>query len=129
MYPEKHLKFPGNLPVVVSPFGVALAAVLAGVLFCTIPSRAQSGSSDQSASPSQSQPTQSQQDQMPAAAGGPTRDSGPIAVPKKNPSEEAPTPPKPKASDNAQYSLHVDVPLVTVDAHVLQKDGRPLNLS
>ncbi len=35
---------------------------------------------------------------MPAAAGGPTGDSGPIAVPKKSDSdEEPPPPPKPKS--------------------------------
>ncbi|MGB7556832.1 MAG: VWA domain-containing protein, partial [Candidatus Korobacteraceae bacterium] len=76
------------------------------------------------------QPTKSQQEQMPAEAGGPTGESGPIAVPKKPDTEEAPPPPKPKqTSDNPQYSLHVDVPVVSVDARVLQKDGRPLALS
>ncbi|MGC2107926.1 MAG: VWA domain-containing protein [Candidatus Korobacteraceae bacterium] len=65
---------------------------------------------------------------MPAEAGGPGGESGPIAVPKKNTDEEPPPPPKPKPADIPQYSLHVDVPLVTVDAQVLQKDGRPLAL-
>ena len=66
---------------------------------------------------------------MPAEAGGPTGESGSIAVPKKKDTEEAPPPPRPKQpTDNPQYSLHVDVPLVTVDARVLQKDGRPLAL-
>jgi VWFA-related protein len=107
---------------------VALIALALSVILCAVPCLAQSGSSGQSSSQSQSQPTQSQQDQMPAAAGGPTGDSGPIAVPKKSDSEEPPPPPKPKATDNPEFSLHVDVPVVTVDAHVLQKDGRPLAL-
>jgi VWFA-related protein len=109
---------------------VALIAVALSLVFYSLPSVAQSSSSsDQNSSPSQSQPSQSQQDHMPAAAGGPTGDSGPIAVPKKSDSDETPPPPKPKATDNnPEYSLHVDVPVVTVDAHVLQKDGRPLSL-
>jgi len=66
---------------------------------------------------------------MPAAAGGPTGDTGPIAVPKKSDSEEAPPPSRPKPTDKTpEFSLHVDVPVVTVDAHVLAKDGRPLAL-
>jgi VWFA-related protein len=108
---------------------VALIAVALSLVFYSLPSVAQSSSGDQSSSPSQAQPSQSQQDHMPAAAGGPTGDSGPIAVPKKSDSDETPPPPKPKVTDNnPEYSLHVDVPVVTVDAHVLQKDGRPLSL-
>ncbi len=99
------------------------------LIFCSLPSVAQSSGGDQNSSQSQPQPSQSQQDHMPAAAGGPTGDSGPIAVPKKSDSDETPPPPKPKVTDNnPEYSLHVDVPVVTVDAHVLQKDGRPLAL-
>jgi len=64
---------------------------------------------------------------MPAAAGGPTGESGPIAVPKKD-TEEPPPPPKPKPTDIPQYSLRVDVPVVTVDMHLAQKSGRPLDL-
>jgi VWFA-related protein len=129
MYSEKYLKCPVNLPVASSPFKAALLALAVSVVLCAVPSLAQSGSSDQSSSPSQSQPSQSQQDHMPAAAGGPTGDSGPIAVPKKSDSDETPPPTKPKVTDNnPEYSLHVDVPVVTVDAHVLQKDGRPLSL-
>jgi len=70
-------------------------------------------------------------DNTPAAAGGPTGDVGPIAVPKKKDSSEdvPPPPPKPKKVDNMpEYSLKVDVPVVTVDARVVMKDGRPLAL-
>src|ERR1019366_6091668 len=70
-----------------------------------------------------------QQEQMLAEAGGPAGESGSIAVPKKKDTEEAPPPPKPKSpADNPQFSLHVDVPVVSVDARVLQKDGRSLAL-
>jgi len=104
-----------------------IAFALAGALFwLTVPAQAQSSGGDSSAA--QSQPSQSQQDKMPAEAGGPTGDSSSIAVPKKTNTEEAPPPPKPKASDNPQFSLHVDVPVVTVDARVIGKDGRPLAL-
>lgn len=91
----------------------------------------QAQSSGSTSSPQQDQQTQSgqgQQDQMPAAAGGPTGESGPIAVPKKPEGEEPPPPPKPKHEDIPQYSLHVDVPLVTVDAQILMKDGHVMNL-
>ncbi len=129
MYSENHLRRPGKSPVASSTLNAALFLLAVSFVFCAVPSQAQSGSSDQSSAQSQSQPSQSQQDHMPAAAGGPTGDSGPIAVPKKSDSDEAPPPPKPKVTDNnPEYSLHVDVPVVTVDAHVLQKDGRPLSL-
>ena len=106
--------------------GVALFAAVA-ITLTAIPSFAQSSSSDQSQSQSQTQ--QQQNDQMPAAAGGPTGDdSGPIIVPKKPATEDLPPAPKPKPTDVPQFSLHIDVPVVTVDAHVLGKDGRPVPL-
>jgi VWFA-related protein len=101
------------------------------LVFCAIPSLAQSNGSNPGGSQQsqqQSTPNQNQQDQMPAAAGGPTGESGPIAVPKKAEGEEPPPPPRPHPADVPQFSLHVDVPLVTIDAQVLMKDGRTLNL-
>src|SRR5208337_4066939 len=123
MYREK---YPERPPIVRGYLVMALLGVLASILLPAVPVRAQSSSSNPSA---QSQPTQSQQDQMPAEAGGPTGESGSIAVPKKKETEEAPPPPKPRQPpDIPQYSLHVNVPEVTIDARVLQKDGRPLAL-
>ena len=125
MYREKH---PERPPVVCGYLVMALMGVLASILLTAVPVSAQSSSSNPQA---QSQPTQSQsqQDQMPAEAGGPTGESGSIAVPKKKETEEAPPPPKPRQPpDVPQYSLHVNVPEVTIDARVLQKDGRPLAL-
>ncbi len=126
MFSEKRFTLSSHSPLISNSLAAACALLVAGILLCPVPSRAQSGSGAQS----QSQPGQSQQDdQMPAAAGGPAGESSsPIAVPKRANPEEAPPPPKPKPADIPQYSLHVDVPLVTVDAHVLQKDGRPLTL-
>ncbi len=124
MYRVKHLKPRVFLPVV--PPLAAGAALLAAVLLIAQPGQAQSSSNGQSGQ-AQSQSSQ-QQDQVPEA-GGPGGDVGPMAVPKKPAEDEAPPPPKPKQpADLPQYSLHVDVPVVQVDARVLQKDGRPLAL-
>ena len=74
--------------------------------------------------PSQQQTTQQQQpDQSAPADGGPTGDNGSIAIPKKK--EAAPTPPpppEPKVKNPPgleNYSLRVDVPVVTVDVGVI----------
>ena len=89
-------------------------------------------SQDSSSSSSVQTPNgQKQQDNVPAEAGGPGGDVGPMAVPKKKDSsdDEAPPPPRPKKVDNMpEYSLSVDVPVVTVDARVVKKDGLPLAL-
>jgi VWFA-related protein len=108
-------------------FGVFTLAIitLAAAFLSAVPGRAQSSSANQSAS--QSQPSQSQQNQ-PAEAGGPESESSPIAVPKKTDTDEPPPPPKPKPADVPEYSLHVNVPVVTIDARVVQKDGRPVAL-
>ena len=56
-------------------------------------------------------------------AGGPGGDSGSIAIPKKKQApEEAPAPAEPKVKNPpgiGTYSLHVDVPVVTVDVGVI----------
>jgi VWFA-related protein len=129
MYSEKRLNCSGISPVVLKFLSLAVVALVAGVLgFAPRASAQTSGGSDAGAQ-TQSQPSKSQQEQMPAAAGGPGGESGSIAVPKKKDADAPPPPPKPKQpTDNPQYSLHVDVPVVTVDARVLQKDGRPLAL-
>ena len=76
----------------------------------------------QPAPPPPAQPSQ----QAPGEAGGPQGDIGPMAIPKKK--EEPPPPPvtKPKTPENMpNYSLSVDVPLVTVPVSVIaQKNGQ-----
>jgi VWFA-related protein len=129
MFREKHLNLSSSSSVKFASFrllGVVLAALLIVGVLNGVPAQAQapSGSGNQG----QSQPNQSQQDQVPAEAGGPGGESGSIAVPKKGTSDEAPPPPKPKPTDIPQYSLHVDVPEVTVDAQIIQKNGLPINL-
>jgi VWFA-related protein len=65
------------------------------------------------------------QQQAPPEAGGPQGDIGPIAIPKKKDEPPPPPPPSPKAPEGMpNYSLTVDVPLVSVDAMVLTKDGQ-----
>jgi len=65
------------------------------------------------------------QQQAPAEAGGPQGDIGPIAIPKKKEEAPPPPPPTPKAPEGMpNYSLSVDVPLVSLDAIVLTKDGQ-----
>ena len=61
----------------------------------------------------------------PAAAGGPQGDIGPIAIPKKKDEPPPPPPPTPKNPEGMpDYSLSVNVPIVTVDAMVVTKDGQ-----
>src|SRR5579864_2179962 len=72
----------------------------------------------------QSQPAEPQT-QAPAEAGGPQGDIGPMAIPKKK--EEPPPEKKPEVKNPVgmpEYSLKVDVPLVTVPVLVTTKDGQ-----
>lgn len=84
--------------------------------------------SGQTATPpaSTQSPTKPQQ-QVPPEAGGPQGDIGPIAVPKKK-AEEPPKEEKPAKVKNPEgledFSLRVNVPLVTVDVSVMTKDGQ-----
>ena len=81
----------------------------------------------QSTTPSSgSQQTGSQQqgqDQTAPEAGGPAGDNGAIAIPKKKEKEPAPPPPPEPTVKSppgmTPFSLHVDVPVVTVDVGVL----------
>ena len=103
---------------------VALRAVsLFAVLCLLLTSLALAGaqSQDQSSSQQQQKPTE----QAPPEAGGPQGDIGPIAVPKKK--EEPPPPPPPapkKVPGMPDYSIQVNVPLVTLDVMALTKEGQ-----
>jgi VWFA-related protein len=97
---------------------VAAAMTLVLVLALTSPGLAQQ---TQPPPPPPSKPQQP----APPEAGGPEGDTGPIILPKKK--EEAPAPPvrppkKPEGMPN--YSLRVDVPLVTVPVLVTTKEGQ-----
>ena len=80
--------------------------------------------------PGQAPPAQTQQqnpapnqDQSAPESGGPGGDSGAIALPKKSPADNVPPPPPPPVVKNPKglenYSLRVNVPVVTVDVGVL----------
>jgi VWFA-related protein len=75
------------------------------------------------APPPQEQPKADQQ--APAQDGGPQTDVSPIAVPKK---KDVPPPPKePKLKNPPEignYTIHKDVPLVTLDVSATTKDGQ-----
>jgi VWFA-related protein len=69
-----------------------------------------------------------QQQPAPPEAGGPQSDSGPYALPKVEPGRQpaAPPPaPSPKPTEGMPaYSIQVQVPLVSLDALVLTRDGQ-----
>ncbi|HEV7220221.1 MAG: VWA domain-containing protein [Terriglobales bacterium] len=71
-------------------------------------------------------PTTTQQKQdAPPDAGGPQNETGPYAIPKKPEEPPAPPPEKPKKVEGIpDYSIHLDVPIVNVDALVTTKDGQ-----
>jgi VWFA-related protein len=112
-------------------YGITGLVAVVGVVFLLAnPGRAQSSSPSGSSTQSSSQGQAQKPGQVPDEAGGPGGDVGPMAVPKKKDStDDTPPPPKPKKqADVPEYSLHVDVPVVSVDARVIAKDGRPLAL-
>jgi VWFA-related protein len=79
---------------------------------------------------SQQAPANSQQNpnkqEAPPEAGGPDSDFGPYAIPKKKAEETPPpAPEKPKKIEGMpDYSIKVDVPLVSLDVLVTTKDGQ-----
>jgi len=91
---------------------------------------AQSTSQPPPASPNQtSQPpaTNPNQQEPPPEAGGPQTDIGPYVIPKKKEEPPPPAPEKPKKIENMpDYSINVDVPLVTLDVLVTTKDGQTI---
>src|SRR5208337_1185946 len=75
---------------------------------------------------SQSQPAPGGQQAPTSETGGPQSDIGPYAIPKKKDEPPPPPPPeKPKKIEGMpDYSIHVDVPVVTVPISVVTKDGQ-----
>lgn len=122
MYRDNHLMFLSKSPVRSGPLSASVATFVTFLLLCSVPGIAQSTNDNANA-----QQNQQQQDQVPAAAGGPTGESGPIAVPKKGEEEQPAPPPKPKP-ETPEYSIHINVPEVTVNAQIMSKDGRPIPL-
>ena len=71
-------------------------------------------------------PQDQQKQEAPPEAGGPQDNTGPYAIPKKK--EEPPPPPPPVRPRNPEgmpdYSIKVEVPVVTVPVSVTTKDGQ-----
>jgi VWFA-related protein len=83
-----------------------------------------SGQSPNTQTPNAQQNPNTQE--APPEAGGPNNDTGPYAIPKKGESEPPPPPPErpKKVAGMPDYSIRVDVPLVTVPVMVTTKDGQ-----
>jgi VWFA-related protein len=84
------------------------------------------GQQDQSGQSSTGSQQNPNQQEAPPEAGGPNSDTGPYAIPKKGAEPPPPPPPaKPKKIEGMpDYSIHVDVPLVTVPVMVTTKNGQ-----
>src|ERR1035438_1628650 len=76
---------------------------------------------------SQTPPANPNKQDAPPEAGGPQNDVGPYVIPKKKEEPPPPAPEKPKKIDNMpDYSIKVDVPVVTLDVLVTTKDGQTI---
>jgi VWFA-related protein len=104
----------------VSPLRTVALSLVLGFAFASCAYAQQSQTPPGQTSP---QPTDNQTPE----AGGPGGDNGAIALPKKSTEEKPPPPPAPKVTnpaDMANYSIHVDVPLVNVDVGVVLQKNR-----
>ena len=88
------------------------------------PAQSTSGQSSNTQNPGAQQ--NPNQQEVPPEAGGPNSDTGPYAIPKKGEAEPPPPPPeRPKKTPGMpDYSIRVDVPLVTVPVMVTTKNGQ-----
>ena len=75
--------------------------------------------------PANQAPANPNKQDTPAAAGGPQNDVGPYVIPKKKEEPPPPPPERPKKIEGMpDYSIKVDVPLVSLDVLVTTKDGQ-----
>jgi VWFA-related protein len=76
---------------------------------------------------SQQAPANPNKQEAPPEAGGPQNDVGPYVIPKKKEPPPPPAPEKPKKIENMpDYSIRVEVPVVTLDVLVTTKDGQTI---
>jgi VWFA-related protein len=116
-----------NLPSSCSPGQrIAMRAVSLSAILCLLLSSLLAPAVAQSQTDQNSSQQQKPSETAPPEAGGPQGDIGPIAVPKKK--EQPPPPPPPTAPKKIpgmpDYSIQVNVPLVTLDVMALTKDGQ-----
>jgi VWFA-related protein len=102
-------------------------SLLLGMGSLWTPAMAAQQTNQQSGQAGQQPSTQNpNQQEAPPEAGGPNGDTGPYTIPKKTNEEPPPPPPeRPKKVEGMpDYSIHVDVPLVTVPVMVTTKAGQ-----
>ena len=76
---------------------------------------------------SQQPPANPNKQEAPPEAGGPQSDIGPYVIPKKKEEPPPPAPEKPKKIENMpDYSIRVEVPVVSLDVLVTTKDGQTI---
>ncbi len=98
--------------------------LLTFVLFC-MAAAFSAQAQDSSQQPPQQPPANPNQQEAPPEAGGPQNDIGPYVIPKKKEEPPPPAPEKPKKIEGMpDYSLHVEVPVVSLDVLVTTKDGQ-----
>jgi VWFA-related protein len=96
---------------------IRLVFVLSLTAAATLAARAQGTTQQPPANPNQQE--------APPEAGGPQNDVGPYVIPKKKEEPPPPAPERPKKIENMpDYSIRVDVPLVSLDVLVTTKDGQ-----
>jgi VWFA-related protein len=103
--------------------------VMAFLSFCLLFTEFPASAQDQNNKDATQQqpPANPNQQETPPAAGGPDNDVGPYVIPKKKEEPPPPAPEKPKKIDNMpDYSIKVEVPLVTLDVLVTSKDGQTI---
>ncbi len=99
-------------------FLLTFSLLLGALAIAAIPAVSQ----DSSGSSASQNPNQQE---VPPEAGGPNGNTGPYAIPKKGEEPPPPPPEKPKKVEGMpDYSIHVDVPLVTVPVMVTTKNGQ-----
>jgi len=98
---------------------ILLALVLFWMVAATVPAQAQDTSQQPPANPNKQE--------APPAAGGPENDVGPYVIPKKKDEPPPPALEKPKKIENMpDYSITVNVPVVSLDVLVTTKDGQTI---
>jgi len=85
------------------------------------------GAMAQAQDTSQQPPANPNKQEAPPEAGGPQSDIGPYVIPKKKEEPPPPAPEKPKKIENMpDYSIRVEVPVVSLDVLVTTKDGQTI---
>src|ERR1039457_6469510 len=75
----------------------------------------------------QQAPANPNKQDAPPEAGGPQNDVGPYVIPKKKDEPPPPAPEKPKKIENMpDYSISINVPVVSLDVLVTTKDGQTI---